>query len=254
MSNNHNQPNAPGINTNDGHVKATPRLPPRTANIGEGLVAGNQNDILTFETAPRQSEKVEGQQAITNASGSENNLSYHFPSNSNTNTSSGYTGVEVDPVNVNTSNTQYNERPEANPYFLFFGKFSSTLVQNMKPNLVGHYDISGSFSNQQPSNIYNIPDIPKDYTMFKSAMTSYNTGNNEPLNEQNIMDEFTTDKIIYDASSCPVNWRVFGPIRDKVIDLTENGIGGGANSFIGYTHRLAARFDNRFDFVAGVFY
>ena len=30
-------------------------------------------------------------------------------------------------------------------------------------------------------------------------------------------------------------------------------IGGGANSFIGYTHRLAARFDNRFDFVAGVF-
>lgn len=30
-------------------------------------------------------------------------------------------------------------------------------------------------------------------------------------------------------------------------------IGGGANSFIGYTHRLAARFDNRFEFVAGVF-
>ena len=30
-------------------------------------------------------------------------------------------------------------------------------------------------------------------------------------------------------------------------------IGGGRNSFIGYTHRLAARFDNRFDFVAGVF-
>ena len=30
-------------------------------------------------------------------------------------------------------------------------------------------------------------------------------------------------------------------------------VGGGANSFIGYTHRLAARFDNRFEFVAGVF-
>ena len=30
-------------------------------------------------------------------------------------------------------------------------------------------------------------------------------------------------------------------------------IGGGQNSFIGYTHRLAARFDNRFEFVAGVF-
>ena len=30
-------------------------------------------------------------------------------------------------------------------------------------------------------------------------------------------------------------------------------IGGGLNSFIGYTHRLAARFDNRFKFMAGVF-
>ena len=30
-------------------------------------------------------------------------------------------------------------------------------------------------------------------------------------------------------------------------------IGGGLNTFIGYTHRLAARFDNRFNFVAGVF-
>ena len=30
-------------------------------------------------------------------------------------------------------------------------------------------------------------------------------------------------------------------------------IGGGPNSFIGYTHRLAARFDNRFNFIAGVF-
>ena len=30
-------------------------------------------------------------------------------------------------------------------------------------------------------------------------------------------------------------------------------VGGGPSSFIGYTHRLAARFDNRFDFIAGVF-
>ena len=30
-------------------------------------------------------------------------------------------------------------------------------------------------------------------------------------------------------------------------------IGGGPNSFIGFTHRLAARFDNRLIFVAGVF-
>ena len=30
-------------------------------------------------------------------------------------------------------------------------------------------------------------------------------------------------------------------------------VGGGPNSFIGYTHRLSARFDNRFEFLAGVF-
>ncbi len=30
-------------------------------------------------------------------------------------------------------------------------------------------------------------------------------------------------------------------------------IGGGPNSFIGYTHRSAARFDNRFEFLVGVF-
>ena len=30
-------------------------------------------------------------------------------------------------------------------------------------------------------------------------------------------------------------------------------IGGGPNSFIGYTHRVAARFENRLELVAGVF-
>ena len=40
-------------------------------------------------------------------------------------------------------------------------------------------------------------------------------------------------------------------LKNKKISI--GFIGGGANSFIGYTHRLAARFDNRFDFVAGVF-
>ena len=30
-------------------------------------------------------------------------------------------------------------------------------------------------------------------------------------------------------------------------------VGGGPSSFIGYTHRLSARFDNRFNFVSGVF-
>ena len=74
-----------------------------------------------------------------------NDLSYHFPTNSNTNTAlyPYYTrDSEVDPINGNTSTSQYNERPEANPYFLFFGKFSSTLVQNMRL-IVGHYDVSG---------------------------------------------------------------------------------------------------------------
>lgn len=226
--NNHNQNNSPGINNNSGHVKATPRLPPRS-NVAEGFASGNQNDILTFETAPRSNEKITEPQAVINANGADSDLSYHFPTNSNSNTAlyPYYTGSEVDPINGNTSTNQYNERPEANPYFLFFGKFSSTLVQNMKPNLVGHYDVSGGTVNQQPSNIYNIPDYPKDYTMFKSAMTSYNTRNNDPLNEQNIMDEFTNDRIIYDASSCPVNWRMFGPIQRKVIDWSNNGITGG---------------------------
>ena len=40
-------------------------------------------------------------------------------------------------------------------------------------------------------------------------------------------------------------------LRNKKIRI--GFIGGGANSFIGYTHRLAARFDNRFEFVAGIF-
>ena len=39
--------------------------------------------------------------------------------------------------------------------------------------------------------------------------------------------------------------------KDKKIRI--GFVGGGPNSFIGYTHRLAARFDNRFEFVAGVF-
>ena len=37
----------------------------------------------------------------------------------------------------------------------------------------------------------------------------------------------TADKIIYDASSCPVNWRMFGPIQSKVLDWSANGVGGG---------------------------
>ena len=39
----------------------------------------------------------------------------------------------------------------------------------------------------------------------------------------------------------------------KNIKIRIGFVGGGPNSFIGYTHRLASRFDNRFEFVAGVF-
>ena len=84
--NNHNQNNSPGINNNSGHVKATPRLPPRS-NVLEGFASGNQDDILTFETAPRSNEKITEPQAVINANGAESNLSYHFPPNSNSNTS-----------------------------------------------------------------------------------------------------------------------------------------------------------------------
>ena len=53
---------------------------------------------------------------------------------------------------------------------------------------------------------------------------------------------------------------VFGKLdqmrNDKILKenrISIGFIGGGDNSFIGYTHRLAARFDNRFICVAGVF-
>ena len=46
-------------------------------------------------------------------------------------------------------------------------------------------------------------------------------------------------------------------LRNDILDNQQKirigFVGGGPNSFIGYTHRLAARFDNRFDFKAGVF-
>ena len=46
-------------------------------------------------------------------------------------------------------------------------------------------------------------------------------------------------------------------LRNDILDnqkkIRIGFVGGGPNSFIGYTHRLAARFDNRFDFKAGVF-
>ena len=45
----------------------------------------------------------------------------------------------------------------------------------------------------------------------------------------------TANKIIYDASSCPVNWRMFGTNSKKVIDLSANGVGGGSGGGSGGT-------------------
>ena len=51
----------------------------------------------------------------------------------------------------------------------------------------------------------------------------------------------------------------FGKLNLLRNDKLENNkirigfVGGGPNSFIGYTHRLSARFDNRFEFKAGIF-
>jgi len=40
---------------------------------------------------------------------------------------------------------------------------------------------------------------------------------------------------------------------DGISKIRIGFVGGGPSSFIGYSHRLASRFDNRFEFVAGVF-
>ena len=52
----------------------------------------------------------------------------------------------------------------------------------------------------------------------------------------------------------------FGKLSSLRNDILDNNkkirigfIGGGPNSFIGYTHRLSARFDNRFELKAGIF-
>lgn len=237
MSTSHNQNSAPGINNNNGHVKSTPKLPKRPNippwNNSSFPAPGNQGSALTFQTAPRNTERV-GTTALNQAGYSKDNLSYHYSPNTNSGTNlnlSNHLFSDVDPVVSNTGNP-YNQRPQANPYFLFFGKFASTTVQNMKPDIVGHYDVSGGTINQQPSNIYNIPDIPKNYTMFESGMTGYSAG--DPLDgvswDPSLADDFTTNKIIYDASSCPVNWRMFGPIREQVLDWSANGVIGGGGS------------------------
>tara|TARA_B100001123_G_scaffold450580_1_gene622127 strand:+ start:2174 stop:3379 length:1206 start_codon:yes stop_codon:yes gene_type:complete len=56
------------------------------------------------------------------------------------------------------------------------------------------------------------------------------------------------NKIVFGKLNQMRNDRIFKNNKIRI-----GFIGGGPNSFIGYTHRLAARFDNRFTCVAGVF-
>ena len=56
------------------------------------------------------------------------------------------------------------------------------------------------------------------------------------------------EKILFGKLNLMRNDSLYGKPKIKI-----GFVGGGPNSFIGYSHRLAARFDNRFDFVAGVF-
>tara|TARA_Y100001970_G_scaffold56471_1_gene71556 strand:+ start:3783 stop:4988 length:1206 start_codon:yes stop_codon:yes gene_type:complete len=56
------------------------------------------------------------------------------------------------------------------------------------------------------------------------------------------------EKIVFGKLNQMRNDQIFNQPKIKI-----GFIGGGPNSFIGYTHRLASRLDNRFEFVAGVF-
>ena len=179
----------------------------------------SQVNTLTYATAPRNTEF-----ALNSASSDPfqyYNLSFRKAINTSTTVGqnrSDYNKFEINPYEKDSAGIPI--RPTANPYFLFFGKFCSQTQQNMDPGKVGHYDISGSTTNQQPSNIYNIPDYPKPYTLIESTTTSYD-----------INSAGSGNYVIYDASSCPVNWRMFGPIQKQVLDWSANGvIGGGGGS------------------------
>ena len=210
-------------NFDSGDIRYTPRLL-NWAPLPNPASRGGQDNTLTYVTAPRNTEHAVSY--TVDASGQYFNLSFRQPINSNTSgnsTQANWDQDYVDPISVN--NSTFPARPTANPYFLFFGKFCSQAVQNTVPGLVGHIDISGTIVNQQPSNIYNIPDYPKPYTLIETAQTSATSL--YPQDQHQIGTQINTNKIIYDASSCPVNWRMFGPIQTKVLDWSANGVIGG---------------------------
>lgn len=199
-------------NYDSGDFRFTPPIIPNTKLAG-------QKNVLTYQNAPRTTEVAQ-----TNGGPSDNeyhNLSYRRSLN-------GYTSGPYSADKINPLGFPITQRADENPYFLFMGKFSSNSqgIQNTDPVQVGHVDISGIKLNQQPSNIYNIPDVPKPYTLIQSN----NAGGFYPNDYYKAGTLNSNLKIVYDASSCPVNWRMFGPIRDKVLEITENGgIGSGGS-------------------------
>lgn len=210
------------VNNTDpkGQIRMTPQLIGPGNFTGFGNVRPTQENYLTFETAPRNTETVAAQDP--NHTTFNNNLSYRHPVNNLSGTAY-YSGSEINPMRSNFA------RPIANPYFLFFGKFCSQSIQNADPERVGHLDEANPASGvwQQPSNIYNIPDNPKDYVLIRNSLPTSAAG------QTSYPDSYYDDPptaysgathVVYDASSCPVNWRAYEPVRAKVTDWSNNGV------------------------------
>lgn len=200
-----------------GEIKTTPQLITK-ANC-TSLDYPTQTNYLTYETAPRNTETT----TPLNTNDPADNLSYRAPVNTQTG-SGNYSKDEINPLEtVNLS------RSSANPYFLFFGKFCSQTVQNADPERVGHLDEANPATGvwQQPSNIYNIPDNPKDYILIRNVNPT--TSGAQPTYPDDMYNDVpstfsSSTHVVYDASSCPVNWRMYEPIRSKVTDWSNNGV------------------------------
>ena len=192
-------------NYDSGDFRFTPPIIPNTKLAG-------QRNVLTYQNAPRTTETAQTNGGPTD--NEYNNLSYRRSLN-------GFTSGPYSADKINPLGFPITQRADENPYFLFMGKFSSNSqgIQNTDPVQVGHVDISGITLNQQPSNIYNIPDTPKPYTLIQSN----NVGGFYPNDYYKEGSKNSNLKIVYDASSCPVNWRIFGPIQNQVLDWEENG-------------------------------
>ena len=220
--------------SNNGELKATYKLPNQNITTNSPFPSG-----LSWVTAPRSQQDISSNGAIRGPSYIENNNPIQtatvglydrdelnpLPSNFNP-------IPTVPPTYINTGNTNFGDRPVNAPYFLFFGKFASQRISNLEPKYVGHVDVSGVTTDQQPSNIYNIPDYPKDYTLYRGEQLSTNPSAVLKYGSKQIMPTLPapdSKKIIYDGSSCPVNWRVFEPIRNQVLDWSANGITGGGS-------------------------